>query len=329
MSDLRPMLTFVNQPQGPRTARLAGIITTAELRALGKSVQEIKTLAAKGVLIHLRQGVYLRTRFAKRYQGDSGEYLLRLGAALVAAGPDAVVSHQSAARLMGIDLLGRARDKITLTWPAELGWRGMAGICFYATTLPAQHVSTRTGVPCTTAARTVVDLARVLEFKAGVVAADSALHRKLATKAEMLAVIDALPRRRGISRARAVVEFADGRAESPLESLARVLFAALKLPPPDLQVWVGGPQPAGRVDFFWREYRTVAEVDGALKYSNPERAREQLRRDSALRAEGYEVVHFTWQDINFNHNLVAAELRKAFERGAAIQARLPHGQAAS
>ena len=188
--------------------------------------------------------------------------------------------------------------------------------------LPREHVGALADLPSTTAARTVVDLARVLEFKAGVVAADSALHRKLATKAEMLAVIEALPRRRGISRARAVLEFADERAESPLESLARVLFTALGLPPPDLQVWVGGPQPAGRVDFFWKEYRTVAEVDGALKYANPERAREQLRRDSALRAEGYEVVHFTWQDINYNHNLVAAELRKAFERGAATQARL-------
>jgi len=322
MSDLRPMLTPVSQSQGRRPARLAGIITTAELRALGKSVQEIKTFVTKGVLIHLRQGVYLRTRFAKRYQGDTGQYLLRLGAALAAAGPDAVVSHQSAARLLGIDVLGKVRDEVTLTWPAELGRRGMTGIHVYAADLPREHVGALAGLPSTTAARTVVDLARVLEFKAGVVAADSALHRKLATKAEMLAVIEALPRRRGISRARAVVECADERAESPLESLARVLFKALGLPPPDLQVWVGGPQPAGRVDFFWKEFRTVAEVDGALKYANPERAREQLRRDSALRAEGYEVVHFTWQDINYNHNLVAAELRKAFERGAATQARL-------
>jgi hypothetical protein len=317
------MLGGMSDTQRPRKRRLGGILTTAELLALGKTEQQIRTLVARDVLIRLRQGVYAQKRFARPYLGQTtGEFMLQVAAALAIAGLNGVASHHTAARLLGIDLLGPRRDDVTLTCPPDRDWIIRNGIHVYAADLPREHVGALAGLPSTTAARTVVDLARVLEFKAGVVAADSALHRKLATKAEMLAVIEALPGRRGISRARAVVEFADGRAESPLESLARVLFTALGLPPPDLQVWVGGPQPAGRVDFFWKEFRTVAEVDGALKYANPERAREQLRRDSALRAEGYEVVHFTWQDINYNHNLVAAELRKAFERGAATQARL-------
>jgi len=123
------------------------------------------------------------------------------------------------------------------------------------------------GLPVTTAARTVVDLARTLEFRVGVVAADSALHQRLVTKADLLAEIADCPRWRGIRRAAEVVEFADGLAESPLESIARVVFRDRGLPAPQLQAWFGaGFEGSVRVDFYWPRYRTVAEVDGALKY---------------------------------------------------------------
>ena len=123
-------------------------------------------------------------------------------------------------------------------------------------------------------------------------------------------------RRQGARRAASVIDFADGGAESPLESIARVAFADCGLPPPELQVWLGGTsEPVGRVDFYWKQYRTIAEVDGAIKYADPQRARAQLRRDSLLREDGFEVVHFTWQQITQTPEHVAASIRKAFRRG--------------
>ncbi len=162
----------------------------------------------------------------------------------------------------------------------------------------------------TTAARTVVDLARELDFRAGVVAADSALHRKLTAKEELRAVLATCSQWRGIQRAREVVEFADPRAESPLESIARVVFRDCGLPPPDLQVWLGGvAEPIGRVDFYWTKYRTIAEVDGDMKYKDPRRAKAQLKRDALLRSDGYEVVHFDWQEVTSSPDYVAATIR--------------------
>jgi very-short-patch-repair endonuclease len=64
----------------------------------------------------------------------------------------------------------------------------------------------------------------------------------------------------------------------------------------------------------------VAEVDGAIEYADPLRARAQLRRDALLRADGYEVVHFDWQDITENPAYVAASIRTAFQRGFRLQA---------
>jgi hypothetical protein len=183
--------------------------------------------------------------------------------------------------------------------------------------LPAGHVISCRGLAVTSVARTVVDLARASSFRAGVVVADSALRRRQASKAGLDLCITTCARWPGIQNARRVVAFADGRAESVLESISRVAFDDLGLPPPDLQAWVGGEEIIGRADFLWRAYRTVGEADGALKYADPARAMAQLERDARLRAAGFEVVHFTWQDITRMPDKVLARIKMAFRRGAA------------
>ena len=120
----------------------------------------------------------------------------------------------------------------------------------------------------------------------------------------------------GSRRAAEVVAFADRRAESVLESIARVVFRNCGLPAPELQVWVGDQVPVGRVDFLWRRFRTVVEVDGLMKYANPARAVMQLERDKRLRDAGYEVVHLNWQEITENPAYVAAAIKAAFRRAA-------------
>jgi hypothetical protein len=115
-----------------------------------------------------------------------------------------------------------------------------------------------------------------------------------------------------------VVAFSDARSESVFESISRVAFDEQGLPPPDLQVWVGGEvDVVGRADFLWTAFRTIGEADGAIKYADPSRARAQLQRDAELRAAGFEVVHFTWDEIMRAPGQVAASIRTAFRRGAA------------
>jgi very-short-patch-repair endonuclease len=70
------------------------------------------------------------------------------------------------------------------------------------------------------------------------------------------------------------------------------------------------------VDFLWQAQRTIGEADGALKYANPAQAMAQLQRDARLREAGFEVVHFTWDEITRVPAQVAASLRAAFRRQA-------------
>jgi predicted transcriptional regulator of viral defense system len=295
------------------------LIRTAKLVSAGKSDKQIRHLVARGGAVRIGRGIYVLSTEARRLaELPGGEHIMRVTAALAVSGPAAVASHQSAARLHGLDLIGEAAADVVLTWTPGRGWRPRAGVRYHAASLPATHVTTKYGMPVTSAARTVIDMARTEDFKAGVVIADCALRKKLTSKEELRAVIGVCRRWQGARKAAAVVEFADRLSESALESIGRVAFRGCGLPSPELQAWVGDDEIVGRADFFWRDYGTIAEADGALKYTDPRRARAQLQRDAKLREAGFEVVHFTWQQINWEPALVAARIRAAFKRASLL-----------
>ena len=282
-------------PQMSRDSRLAGVVTTAELRRAGLSAAAIRTLVKRRQLLPLDRGVYARADLARPYP----ESTLRLMSALAIVGNGAVGSHYDAALVHGLALLDRPPvgvSAITRPLGATGGWSRRPSIVAHTSALPPTHVTVRNGIPVTSVPRTVVDLARTTSFQSGIVVADSALYRRKMSRAELDVVIAACRRWPGIDRARQVAAFCDGKSESPFESVARVAFHKFGLPRPELQVWVGGDHgPIGRADFLWRQQRTIAEADGALKYADPDRARQQLHRDADLRDAGFEVVHFSWR----------------------------------
>jgi hypothetical protein len=106
--------------------------------------------------------------------------------------------------------------------------------------------------------------------------------------------------------------FSDGRAESVLESCARVVFHQRGLEPPELQVTIHGNAFAFRVDFCWPGHRTIVEADGLVKYSDRRGLLEQFRRDQLLREAGYKVVHFTWRELFDTPANVVARIQAAF-----------------
>lgn len=108
------------------------------------------------------------------------------------------------------------------------------------------------------------------------------------------------------------MDFSGQRAESALESCARVIFHEQGLDPPELQFTVTGSDFRYSVDFYWAEHGVVAEADGKMKYSDPQRAIRQLDRDQRLRDLGYKVVHFTWRELLQDPVAVIDRIRSAF-----------------
>jgi very-short-patch-repair endonuclease len=276
----------------------------------------MRSLLRSGDLVRMRHGVYAnRAAVAWAEEDPRRRHALEVLAVTRSVGRDSVASHHSAAVIHGLDLLGAARPGVvTLTRPPSRpsGRPRSDGIAFHVAALPAEHVTKRWGISVTSAPRTVVDLARALPFADGVVVADSALRLGRATKSELSGVVNSCGQWPGVDRARRTVAFADERAESVLESCARVVFRERGLEAPELQAEFRGEGFVYRGDFYWARHRTIAEADGMAKYEDPGRARDQIRRDRLLRDAGYKVVHFTWRELFETPDAVIARIRTAF-----------------
>ena len=276
----------------------------------------MRSLVRSGDLVRMRRGVYATRRAADWAEGNQTRaHVLRALAIRATVGRAAVVSYHSAALLHGLNLLDSPPiDTVMLTLPTAKPWNRPAdvGVVFHSADLPPGHVTRLYNLPVTTAARTVVDLARTLPFMDAVVVADSALHAEKAAKPELCQILDSCTRWPGVKQARRVVSFADERAGSALESAARVVFDESGLDPPELQVTIHLPAHAFLVDFFWRAHRVIVEADGLAKYAADKDLIAQFQRDRLLRDAGYKVVHFTWRELFKTPELVIARIRQAF-----------------
>src|SRR5690606_25662330 len=173
------------------------------------------------------------------------------------------------------------------------------------------------GVAVTSIARTVVDLARTLPKEQAVIAGDSALRLYPGMREQVSRALADARTRHGLARARTVVPFLDGRSESAGESLSRLRIAEAGLPRPILQYEiVGGNGRRYRVDFFW-ENGVVGEFDGRIKYSDPRDVFDEKLRQDAIRDAGYEVVRWTWAELE-RFDVVAERLRQAARRAAKL-----------
>jgi hypothetical protein len=300
------------------------VATTRAWLAAGLSRHELARLVSTGDLVRMRYGTYAKASMVAAAEADPVLAHALDVAGAIARHSRAVASHQSAATLRGLDLLKEPlAGTVCVTVPpgARAGSYRRANIIRHSAVLPEAHVTKLFGLPITTAARTVVDIARTGAFMAGVVTADSALHQRWASKAELRRVLASCDGWPGISSARTVVEFASSLAESVLESCARVVFHEEGLPPPELQVVIlgqGGRQIA-RVDFLCREWGVVAEADGLIKYQTGADAIAELKRDRLLREQDLEVVHFTWEELFRESERVVGRILAASEHARRLR----------
>lgn len=253
----------------------------------------------------------------------------------VSRGRDAVASHHSAARIHDLDLLHPPAEHIVIvTVPAsQKGGPMKAGdVVRHTAALPGGQVTDFRGVPVTTVARTVADIARTSTFAQGVVAADSAMRRYGNIRPPVLAVLGACPGWPGVALARKVAEFAEWAPETPLESAARAVFHERGLPEPVFQAPIIGTSGStvARTDFCWPEFGAIAEADGVDKYLRRGDIKQDHQRDSRIREVGWEVVHFLWDELFAAPDEVVERIRFAFERGtdpAAVRRRARFPQA--
>jgi len=259
-----------------------GIVSIAQLERVGIRQRGRARRVAARRLHRIHRGVY-----AVGHQGLSREGIWM--AAVLACGPNAVLSHQSAAALWGIEP-SRARTSPApsdseiphVSVPGES--KSRKGIRVHRSrTLFPSGVTRRAGIPVTTPSRTLVDLHRLLpqqQFAAAL------------RQAEYLG----LPLDQRLEP--------DG-TRSELESRFLGLCRRHRLPRPEVNVPLG----PFTVDFLWPENRLVVELDGYRAHAGRTAFEADRGRDVELKALGYEVVRLTWRQVTTEPGDVARAVR--------------------
>ena len=264
-----------------------------------------------------------RGAYVERSSWDAADrrrrHVLRSAARVLVAADGVVVSHRSAVLVHDLPLLGDPPAEPQLLRRPSAPGHSVGGPGQHVAALADDAVTSVHGVPVTALARTVVDVARTGPVRDGLVVADAALRQGLsgATLEAELAVCRGWP---GARTARVVAALADGRAETPLESITRWAVHDLGLPAPETQVEVVAPggEVVALVDLLWRDLRVVGEADGLGKYDQPGVGRREKLREHALEACGLTVVRNVWDDVwtPVAREAYGRRLRDAFARAA-------------
>lgn len=291
-------------------------MTAREAHSCGYTNVSLHRLVASGDLFRARSGCFVDGRLLT---GASPETRHSLTARAVSRGyrqPHAI-SHVSALVVHGLPLLNITADVVHLTLTGPGFPRTLRGLRVHPE-LPNSVARQRDGDRVVHPAMAIVQSAALAGITAGVAAADAALYAGQVTRNDLEVALRVARLGPGRADARAAVDLADGLAESPGESWARVLFVSLGLPTVEPQVVIRDERGrfVGRVDFLFRAQRTIVEFDGLIKYGGADGRQaliDEKRREDALRSLGYQVVRLTWRDLH-DPALVERLIRAAFAR---------------
>lgn len=260
-----------------------GVATTKQLLAV-MSPKTLEYAVRAGKLIRVRRGIY-----ALRLPDVS----LRLSALDLVCQVRVVACMQTAAEMYGFDIDPDERLHIL-----DPGIR----------LRPSREVMVhqRLGAPLksmggrlvTAPAWTAVEIARTLRRPRALAVLDAALHSRSCTQLELVTAVDEQKGRRGIIQVRELLALADARAESPMESEARLVFIDGGLPLPELQYTVVDLHGrVWRVDFAWPDAKVVAEYDSLEWHANPDAWKHDRMKSARLAECGWTTVPVVVDDV--------------------------------
>ncbi|MEA2900997.1 MAG: hypothetical protein QOH36_884 [Actinomycetota bacterium] len=275
------------------------------------SAEQIKRRLRSGLLVRLQPAVY-------GVPAARPSFEQRVLAASLAIGPDAAVSHQSAARLWG--LRGATSQRVEVIAPGTGKPRLGLAVVHRSAILAPVDVRIHEGIRLTRPERTLIDVAAVVPPDAAAGMLESAVHLGLTTPEHIWRYLSRYggPGVRGAGRVRAILEARGPAArptESGLEDLAlRVLFRA-GMPRPVRQYVIRVPgRPDIRPDLSYPPKRFALEVDSALWHSDSESYRRDRAKWNLLVALGWTLLILTDFDLHERPEVVGADVLAAYSR---------------
>jgi predicted transcriptional regulator of viral defense system len=297
--------------------RQHGVFSLDQIAELGLSPSAARDRVASGRLHRIHHSVYSVVPLT--LLGRNGRYM----AAALACGPEAVLSYRCAAALH--EIRRTARTNIDVTIPGRSP-RKHAGIDVHrSTTLTPEDVTAVHGVPCTTVARTMLDLAQVIKGRPLERALDQAEILQLLDLDALLGQIERNRARPAAKRLQAVLDQHYIGSTPTWSELEEALLAACrraKLPMPEVNALIDphdSDPTAIRVDFVWREQRVIVETDGHRTHSTRRAFEEDRLRDQRLAVAGWVVIRITWRQLTQRPSEVTDRIARLLSRQRAAR----------
>jgi very-short-patch-repair endonuclease len=282
-----------------------GVVSRRQLLDAGVTPSMIGDRLRGGRLLRLHRGVYAVGHACLRREG------IWLSAVL-AVGSDALLSHRDAAGLHDLRPANHARVDVT-TIDRGRGRGGNPGIRIHRTrSLDAEDITTVEGIPVTTVARTLVDLAGTVPTDHLARAVKEADKRNVF---DLTAVEAAMARTRGRrgpghrALREAIAEHVAlgfSSTRSSLEDAFLRLLQDMGLPSPATNAYIEGFE----VDAVWHTQRIAVELDGWQNHHDRHAFQRDRERDAILTVAGYRVVRFTYHDVVHRPDRVTRTLRR-------------------
>jgi very-short-patch-repair endonuclease len=238
-------------------------------------------------------------------------------AAVLACGAGAVLSHRSAAYLHGI--LDDSRNRVDVIAPNRRG-RAPKGIAAHrdGTLAPVDRVVID-GVPCTSLARTLLDIAATESPRALRYAVTQAEVEKNFDLAEVVELLKRSRGRRGVARLRLAIELHDPAEQDTRSELEKKLLRLFKrggLHPFEVNGHLVVDGISMMPDFIWRDARLIVEADSRRVHGTATAFEKDLQRDQQLVAAGWTVIHATWHQATQEPDRLLRILRTLLSRPA-------------
>ncbi|HEX2415517.1 MAG TPA: type IV toxin-antitoxin system AbiEi family antitoxin domain-containing protein [Thermoleophilaceae bacterium] len=272
--------------------RQHGVVSLPQLESLGLTASAVRSRVRAGRLHRKYRGVYAVGRAQLTREGA-------WMAAVLAYGPRAVLSHRSAAGLWGLRPDNRPVTDITVPVAAV---RSRPGIAAHASeTLTNRDVTEQDAIPCTSVARTLLDLAEAVDRRSLERAIEQAEILKLFDLRALRTVLTGASGRRGAGVLRDVLGGLD-EITTPPENANEERFLALcraaGLPRPEAGVWLTLPRGDPiRVDYLWRGAGLAIECDSWQFHGTRQAFERDRARDVQAAALGIETLRFTWRQL--------------------------------
>ena len=288
-------------------ARQHGVVARWQLLACGFESGAVTRRIERRRLHVVHRGVYAIGHPLLTAEG-------RWMAAVLAGGPGSVLSHRSAAAHHGVIEAGRAVADVTA--PTRRSSR--PGIDMHEGPLPEDERTIHDGIPVTTVARTLLDLATVLDHERLAQAVGKAEALVLGDATSLSDLMRRYPSRRGAVSLRTIL--ADSRlgldvARSELEIRFLAFLRDRDLPRPEVNAAITAGGRRMEVDCLWRDARLVVELDSRAHHSGWRAADADRARDLALIAAGMRTARVTWRRLHRDAGRLEAELRAALGAG--------------